>query len=420
MSVFLLGLSQAWIAVGLIAGMYLNWQFVAPRLRSMTEGYNCYTLSSFFEKRFQDDSGMIRSISAIILVLFLTHYLSAGMIGIGILLESVFGLNYYFGLSFALCIVVVYTFFGGFVAVAWTDLFQGIFLLFAIILVPTLAFQQLDGIQEVFTIAQTQGINLSILPNRDPVSIVAMGLLAISWGLGYFGMPHVITKFMSIKNTSELKKSKWVGMGWQVIVLLAAIWVGFISIAFFVDGISNPQMVFVDMVKIIFHPLIAGFILCAILAASMSTMDSQILVCASVLSEDLYPSVCKNPTPESKLRLSRLSIIGVALVAMLLSFNKSTTIMDTVSYSWAGLGSAFGPLVLSSLYAKRINRYGAIAGILAGSSVVMIWPYLNPFISDYSLPAMIPGFFSSLFCIYAISYLSWENVESIGERLVKN
>lgn len=409
MAVFLLGLSQAWIGIGLMIGMFLNWQFVAPRLRSMTEKYDCYTLSSFFEKKFNDSSGSIRSVSAVILVLFLTHYLSAGMIGVGILLESLFGLNYYFGLLFALFIVVTYTFLGGFVAVAWTDLFQGLFLLFAILLVPLLAYLQVGSFDNIWHIAESKGISLSLIPDHNPINMLTTALLAISWGIGYFGMPHVITKFMSIKNPSDLKKSKWVGMSWQMIVLTSAICIGFVAIAFFPNGPSHPQMVFVDMVKDIFHPFFSGFILCAVLAASMSTMDSQILVCASVLSEDLYPSIKKDATPQSKLVFSRYSVIGVSLIAMCFSLNKSTTIMDTVSYSWAGLGSAFGPLVLTSLYSKSVNRFGAIAGILTGATVVMAWPYLNSILLEYTIPSMIPGFLASFLSIFVVSYYTGED-----------
>ena len=406
--VFLLGLSQVWVAIGLIVGMYLNWQFVAPRLRLMTEKYHCYTLSSFFEKRFHDKSRMIRLVSALMLILFLTHYLSAGMIGIGLLLESLFGLNYYFGLSFALAIVVIYTFMGGFVAVAWTDLFQGVFLLCVILLVPTLVFFQLEGgVQEIVSAAVAKNVSLSLFSD-DLLGNVTMLLLAVSWGIGYFGMPHVITKFMSIKDPSELKKSKWLGMTWYLIVLSAAICVGLISIAYFASGISNPQMVFVEMVKNLFHPLFAGFILCAVLAASMSTMDSQILVCASVFSEDLFPFIKKNPSSRQKLRASRFSVIAIALIGMAFALNKSTTIMDAVSYSWAGLGSAFGPIVLSALYATKVNRYGAITGIIVGGGIAMLWPHVNPLLTTYPIPTMIPGFLSSLISIFLVSHFTWQ------------
>jgi sodium/proline symporter len=416
MSVFISGLSQAWIAIGLVVGMYLNWQLVAPRLRMQTEKLGCYTLSSYFEKRFNDQSGTIRLLSAIMLILFLTHYLSAGMIGIGILLESLFGLNYYFGLTLALLVVVTYTFIGGFIAVAWTDLFQGVFLLFMILLVPALAFMQIDHVQSIEQYAGLKEIGLSLLPNSEPITIIMSLLLAISWGLGYFGMPHVITKFMSIQSASELNKSKWLGMSWQVLVLSAAVCVGLIAIAYFPNGLSNPQMVFVDMVRDLFHPFFAGFILCAVLAASMSTMDSQIIVCASVLSEDLYERVFKKEiSSDAKLMVSRYGVIVVSVVALLLSFNRSTTIMDTVSYSWAGLGSSFGPLVLSALYSKQANRYGAIAGILTGGVAVMVWPHLNPVLTEYTIQPMIPGFFLSLFIIHSVSYLTQPAARSVKE-----
>jgi len=406
-AVFLLGMHQTWIAIGLVIGMFLNWHFIAPKLRSETEKYNCYTLSSYFEKRLNDYSGLIRLISAIMLVLFLTHYLSAGMIGMGNLLESLFGINYYVGLTIALCVVVAYTLVGGFVAVAWTDLFQGLFLLVMIILVPVLAWQKIGGFSEIMAIAQENEISFSILPQADLLGVLSMILLAVSWGIGYFGMPHVITKFMSIDRVSELKKSKWVGITWQIIVLAAAIGVGLIGIAFFKEGIENPQLIFVDMVKSIFHPFFAGFILCAVLAASMSTMDSQILVCASVISEDLYPRIFKKEiTALAKLRISRLSVILVSLLAMCLCLNKSKTIMDTVTYSWAGLGSTFGPLVLCTLYSKHINRYGAIAGMIGGGTTVMVWPYINDQLLNVSIPMMIPGFTISLLSIYVVSFLT--------------
>jgi sodium/proline symporter len=419
MAVYLLGMQQAWIAIGLVVGMFLNWQLVAPRLRSLTEKYDCYTLSSFFEKRFRDPSGSIRLVTASILILFLIPYLSAGMIGVGILLESLFNLNYYAGLSLALCIVVAYTFVGGFVAVAWTDLFQGIFLFCMILLVPYLSFQQLGGLEELGKVAEQKGISLSLLPDYEPLTIFSSLLLAMSWGIGYFGMPHVITKFMSIKKTSEMYKAKWLGLSWQCSVLVAAIAVGLIAILFFKDGIANPQMVFVEMVRSLFPPFFAAFILCAVLAAGMSTMDSLIIVCASVLSEDLYPCLNKNATAETKLRVSRVGVLLISLIAMILSFNKSTTIMDAVSYSWAGLGSSFGPLVLVSLYSKQANRIGALAGVITGGGIAMIWPYINFLVIDYPIPAMIPGFLCNTIAIFTVSFLTREYALPIEDEKIQ-
>jgi sodium/proline symporter len=408
-AVFLLGAPRIWIALGLLVGMFLNWQFVAPKLRSMTEKYDCYTLSSFFDKRFKDSTGRIRLISAVVMVIFLTHYLAAGLIAMGYLLESLFGINYMIGLSIAMFVVVIYTFMGGFTTVAWTDLFQGIFLLVMILIVPFMALIKIGGWSSVEHIAQQKDISLSIFGESSD-SVWSVFTLSLGWGLGYFGMPHIITKFMGIKHTSELNKSKWLGMSWQLIALAAAAFIGLIAIAYFPQGIANSEMVFIEMVKDLFHPFIAGFILCAVIAANMSTMDSQILVCGSIISEDLYKHFRKRPPSDRKVLLvSKLSVVCISLFALIIAFNKSASISNTVFYSWSGLGSAFGPLVLTSLYSKRANKYGALAGIIVGAAIAMIWPSINSLVMKNPLPAMIPGFFSSLFAIYVVSYITNKN-----------
>lgn len=407
MSIFVLGLSHIWITLGLLIGMYLNWQLVAPRLRSMTEAYNCNTLSSFFEQRFKDTSGLIRVISALVMVIFLTHYLSAGLIAMGNLFESLFELDYYVGISIALFVVVLYTFLGGFTTVAWTDLFQGVFLLLMILLVPAMAYSKIDGLSQIFEVAQKRGISLSLVPEGRFDSLFTISSLALGWGLGYFGMPHIITKFMGIKHVSEIHKSKWLGMSWQFVALLAAASVGIVAIAYFPNGLEKPELVFVEMVKSLFHPFVAGIILCAILAANLSTMDSQILVCGSMISEDLYVPLHNQPPSDHKvLWISKLSVVLISLIALLLAFNRSSTVLKTVLYSWSGLGSAFGPLVLMSLYSTTTTRYGAIAGIITGTLVSMAWPTLNPLISTYEVLPMIPGFLISALSIFLVSLVT--------------
>lgn len=411
MSIFVLGLSQIWIAIGLLVGMFLNWQFVAPRLRSMTETYNCYTLSSFFEKRFHDTSGIIRIASALVMVIFLTHYLSAGLIAMGYLLESLFGLDYFLGLSIAMLVVVIYTFVGGYTTVAWTDLFQGIFLLLMILIVPFMVWTKIDGWSQIVQTAQQQEIPLSIIPKGGIDSFITIVSLVLGWGLGYFGMPHIITKFMGIKHVSEMNKSKWLGMSWQLVALIAATLVGLVAIAYFPQGLEKPEMVFIEMVKDLFHPFIGGIILCAVIAANLSTMDSQILVCGSMISSDLYRPLHKHPPSDRKvLWVSKLSVVLISIIALLLSFNRSATILDTVLYSWSGLGSAFGPLVLMSLYSTKINRYGALAGIIVGTFVVMVWPTLNSKVTQYELLPMIPGFICSALAIYVVSKFTQKKV----------
>ena len=406
-AIFIGGLSQAWIAIGLILGMLFNWQFVAKKLRTSTEKYDSYTLSTFFEKRFKDESGVLRILTATISVFFLTCYLAAGLIAMGLLFESIFKIDYYVGLSLATFVVVSYTFFGGFVTVAWTDLFQALFLLVVIVFVPVIAYTHLPlGFEGIHQVAASKSIDLNFLQNLSKETFLTNFFL-VCWGLGYFGQPHIVTKFMGIKSAEDTYKAKYVGMAWQIATLTAACAVGIVGIGFFADGLNNPQLVFVEMVKVLFNPLVAGFILCAVLAANMSTMDSQILVCASILSEDFYKRMTKTTVPPKKLLLvSRMCVIFISLLALCLAFAKSASVLEAVRYAWDGLGSAFGPLVLMSLYSKKTNKYGAIAGILVGGIVAACWHFVNHLFTDYTVPAMIPGFSLSLISIYLGSMLT--------------
>lgn len=415
MAILLLGLGQIWIAGGLIVGMFLNWHFVAPKLRTMTEASNSYTLPSFFEKRFNDDSGLIRLLSAIVMIIFLVHYLAACLIAMGALLESLFGIEYMIGLTIAMLVVVIYTFIGGFTTVAWTDFFQAIFLLAMIIIVPVAAYFHVGGWDNIVSAASQKNIPLTLPYLWDFESTLPLFLLALGWSLGYFGMPQVITKFMGIKNASDLNKSKWLGMSWQTLALAAAATVGVIGIAFFPQGLSNPELVFVEMVKTLFHPFFGGLILCGIIAANMSTMDSQILVCASMMSEDLYRRFYKGGVSDkSVLRISQFSVVLVSFIALLLAADRSATILDSVSYAWSGLGASFGPLVLMSLYSNRVTRAGAVLGLLTGCLIVMVWPVLNPMIMTMAIMPMIPGFFGSLAVIYSVSKITYQEQSVTG------
>jgi sodium/proline symporter len=407
-AIMIRGLTQWWIALGLLLGMFLNWQFVATKLRTYTEKLNCYTLSTFFERRFDDTTGIVRTITAIMAVVFLSCYLSAGLIGMGLLLESIFNFDYYTGLTLATIVVVVYTFFGGFITVAWTDLFQALFLLAMIILVPWTAYNSLThGFETVTAAAKLKQIDLGFIDDYSLESILTILFLVFGWGLGYFGQPHIITKFMGIKHADELRKSKYLGMTWMLAALTGAAAVGIMGIGFFPNGLEKAELIFVLMVKELFSPLGAGFILCGVLAASMSTMDSQILVCASVLSEDLYKHVInKKASPSHLLKISRAGVVLVSLIALLVAFNRNSTVLDTVQYAWSGLGSAFGPLVLAALYSHKANKYGAIAGILVGGLVAGTWNLINFHITAFAIPAMIPGFILSTASIFSVSFLT--------------
>lgn len=404
-AVFIGGLSQSWIAFGLLLGMFMNWQFVAKKLRLSTETYDTCTLSTFFEKRFKDNTQILRLVTAAVAIFFLTCYVSVGLIAMGRIFESLFGIDFAIGLSVSTLVILIYTLVGGYVTIAWTDLFQALFLLGMIILVPAIAFLHLEnGVTTIVTAAEARGMSLAFIPDYSFTTLVGILFLALEWGLGYFGQPHIVTKFMGINRADNMNKSKYVGMSWQILTLAAATCVGLVGIGFFGDSLQKPEEVFVEMVKVLFHPLAGGFILCSILAASVSTMDSQILVSASVISEDVYKKIFRNhATQKELLMVSRIGVVFISLLSLYFALDRSTTIQEAVLYAWSGLGSSFGPLVLMALYSKHTNNYGAIAGVLVGGAVSGLWGSVNPYVTSFTIPAMIPGFGLSLLSIYLVS-----------------
>jgi sodium/proline symporter len=405
--IFTQGLFQGWVGIGLIIFMYFNWKWIAPKVREATEKYNSMTLSSFFESRYHDTSGLIRVITALMLFVFYTIYISAGLIGLGLLVESLFNCNYYLGITIGICVVIPYLFIGGYVTLAWTDLFQGLFLMAVCIFVPFyVIYHNLGSFDAISFAAHKKQISLSLIPNFKPQTFLQIFLVIAGWGLGYFGQPHIITKFMGIKKVTEMKKAMYVGMSWQIITISCATLIGLVGIAYHPHILTNPQLVFVSMVEAIFTPMIATFILCAIFAATISTMDSQILVLISSLAEDFYKRVFhKNASSQTILLVSRISIFIVSALAYCIAFTKFSTIFSLVSYAWSGLGATFGPVLILGLFTKTANKYGAWAGISSGGVIAGVWPYFNQlFKSD--IPSIIPGFFISLFSIWIVSLLT--------------
>lgn len=411
-AIFLGGFSKSWIAIGLLGGMFFNWQFISKKLRVESEKLDSYTMPTFFEKKFKDTTGAIRLLTATISLFFLTAYLAAALIGMGKLFDSVFGIDYYVGLTIASVVVMLYTFVGGFVTVAWTDLFQALFLLAVIIVVPIVTYSNLPaGFSTIQAAAQAKNIPLGFFEDFSFDTFLGIFFL-MTWGLGYFGQPHIITKFMGIKDASQLNKSKYVGMTWQLIALSGAALIGFVGIGFFQNGLANPELVFIEIVKTLFNPLIGGFIMCAFIAANLSTMDSMVLVCASVFSEDLYKRFYKKDASEKQLlRMSRVGVVLVSLISLAFAFRQNTTVLEATRYAWSGLGCSFGPLLLMALYSKHINRYGAIAGILVGSFFAGAWHLMVGSITSYPVPPEIPGFFLSLAAIYVVSRMTRNKVK---------
>lgn len=398
------GLVACWAAIGLLVCMFLSWHFIAEKLRRATEHYQAHTLSSYFEKRFNDTSGTLRITSALIALFFFSLYISAGIVALGRALEATFGFSYHTGITLGTLTVALYTILGGFIAIAWNDFLQGMFVFFIILIFPIYALQLIGGFAPIIQASALKNISLSLLPDYSLATLGAVLIPAFGWGIGYFGQPHILVNFMGIDNPNEIPKAKYVGISWQIITLSAAALIGLIGIAFFKTPLANNELVFIAMVKGLFSPLVAGFILCAILAAAISTMDSQILVSASMLTQDIYKKLFnKKATSKQLLTMSRLAAMFVIGFSFFLAFDNKESIFALVRYAWCGLGSTFGPVLILSLYSKKINRHGALAGILIGGFIAGIWRYLGLPFADY---AVIPGFALSLISTIFVSRLT--------------
>lgn len=401
------GFSNVFVAIGLIVFMYFNWQLVAPRLRTSTEKYNAMTFSSFFESRFSDTSGILRILSALMCFGFYSIYISASFYGLGLFLESLFQIPYSYGVTLGLFIVIPYLFVGGYITLAWTDFFQGLFLLTVIVIVPSVAVYKLGGLTPVLAKLNSIQYFEHILPTPGWMGVLSAAAIAISWGIGYFGQPHIMTKFMGIRSAADTQKSKWVGMTWQVITLGAATCIGMIAIDFFKNPAFDPQLIFINMVKDLFSPFLSAFILCAILGTTITLADSQLLVLASTITEDFYKRILRKDASSKELLLvSRLSILFVSLIAYTIAMNHISTIFSLVEYAWFGLGASFGPLIIYSLYSKTANKYGAYAGILTGGIISAITPIVNNYFGT-SVPPMIAGFALSCLAITVVSKLTY-------------
>ena len=426
-SVYALGTGQAWIAVGLGLGTIINWLVIARPLRSYTiVANNSMTLPEFFGNRYHDDKKILLGISSAIIVIVFLVYTASALASGGKLFNTVFGIDYHVALLIGAAVILVYTFMGGFLAVCTTDFIQGSMMLIALLVVPIIAWGYVSGSFSDM-LAQT-GVNsahyLSLTYNGDhPITLVEI-LSNLAWGLGYCGMPHILVRFMAIKNEKELKKSSAIAITWVVISLTLAVVIGLVGRAFLLPeilgetaGAPSTESVFIEMIKKIFMeilplPFVGGLFLCGILAAIMSTADSQLLVCSSSVSADIYKDILNPDASDEKvLKIGRLVTIVVAVLAIFIAWNPDSSIMALVSDAWAGLGSAFGPLVVMSLFWKRTNLQGAIAGLVSGAATVLIWDYL-PIMGGQTIGAatglysLLVGFIVSLVFIIVVSLIT--------------
>lgn len=414
----------AWTAIGLAIGTYLNWLIVAKRLRKYTQiAGNSITIPDFLQNRFHSKSNVLRVFSAVFILIFFTVYTSSMFAAGAKLFDYIFGIGYTPALILSVVVVTAYTFLGGFKAVCWTDLFQGLLMFVALIVVGLFMYKGFSG--NIFD-ASNIG-NISFAPTKGFGTMAIFS--AIAWGLGYFGQPHILVRFMAIKSSKEVKPARRIAMVWVVISLAVAVIIGIIANPYLKQMLASGNLpagilgengmladgekVFMVLVQHMFPTVIAGVLLAAVLAAIMSTADSQLLVSSSSFSSDIYNTVINKQASENKLlNISRITIVVIAIIACLLALDPESSVFEIVAHAWAGFGAAFGPIILCSLFWKRCNDKGALAGVVSGGAVALLWAYIPKLIWGADIPAIfsvyeiIPGFIVSLVCIFVVSLLT--------------
>lgn len=419
------GLCEAWIAIGLGLGTYLNWKFVAYRLRIFSESLdNALTMPEFLSNRFHDNTNVLKTVTAVFITIFFLIYTASAIVAGAKLFSTVFDMPYFWALFIGWALILIFTFVGGFLAVCWTDAIQGSLMFVAMLVVPITMFVMLGANwSEIVPLLEGGGesyLKLSGSTEGMDWKSVASNL---AWGLGYFGMPHIIVRFMAIKDPKELKYSRWIGVFWVAVTLSTAICLGIIGRAFvahynlpFTD--ADAESIFLVAIDYIFPSIIAGFLLAAVLSATMSTADSQLLVSASSIANDLVKPFKPDITEKQLMLVSRGAVLGVALLALCIGIDPNNSIMDLVSDGWAGLGGAFSAVMLFALFWRKTSFKGAVTGIVVGGSTVILWLFFG---DNTGIYALLPGFILSALSIVVVS-LIWPDKESeeLFDKAVSN
>lgn len=418
-ALYVSGFVDSYIAIGLTIGASLNWIFVAKRLRIYTSVIaNSLTIPDYFETRFDDDKHILRIVCAVVILIFFTFYVSSGLVSGAKLFESTFGIAYDYALTTGTIIIVAYTFLGGYKAVCWTDMIQGLLMMAALIIVPLVMLFHLGGFNEAMSIVkEIKPQALSMGEGIGAISIIS----ALAWGLGYFGQPHILVRFMSIRSTKDIPTATFIGISWMAICLLSACFIGVLGIAYvykFELSLQDPEKIFIVMSQLLFNPWIAGVLLSAILAAIMSTASSQLLVSSSTIAEDFYKKIFREDAPAKVvLNLGKIGVLLVAVIAFLISTDKNSSVLSIVSYAWAGFGASFGSVMLFSLFWSRMTRVGAILGMITGAAVVVFWKNF----ANSDLYEIVPGFLAASVVIIIASLLTSvrEGTKAAYERMLK-
>ena len=415
-ALYMNGLVEAWIAVGLTLGAGLNWFFVAPRLRQYTQiAGNAITVPSFFGNRLHDRTHILRIAAGVIILVFFTFYVSSGMVAGGVFFESMFGGRYVTGMLLVAGVTIVYTLFGGFLGASYTDVVQGLIMLVSLLVVPITAMVVVGGPVAMFESVREVDANFgSMTAGGTFIGIIS----SLAWGLGYFGQPHIIVRFMALRSSRDARYGLVVGMSWMVLCVLGAVFTALAGLAFFqqnADAVltdtKNGESVFLDLAQILFHPLIAGLLLAAVLAAIMSTISSQLIVSSSALVEDLVRGVGITLSAKGALWGGRIGVLTVSIIALLLALDPESSVLGLVAFAWAGFGAAFGPIVLLSLFWRRLTAAGAGAGMVAGAGVAFVWGQFEPDVAwglfgSQHLYEIIPGFLVCLVLAIVVSLIT--------------
>lgn len=395
-----------WTAVGLMIGTYLNWLFVAKRLRTYTEvSKNSITLPDFFENRFRDKRHLLRTVSALFTVIFFLIYTASQFSAGGKLFSTVFGMDYTLGLVIGALIILSYSALGGFTAVCWSDTIQGTIMFFALIIVPVMAVVSMGGSGEVaMRLAELTPESLGFFPMKDGSVDTMLLASALGWGLGYFGQPHILVRFMAIESPDMIRKSRIIAMVWVIVTLVAAVLVGIIGKAY-IPELADGETVYIGLINVLFPDVVSGILLTAILAAIMSTASSQLLVSASSVSRDLYATLFKKSTEGTDIVwISRATVVVITVIAAVIALDPDSSVFRLVSFAWGGFGAAFGPLILFSLFFRRMTLPAAIAGMVVGGGTDLFWYMKSGGIFD--IYEIIPGFLFSSIAILVVSFLT--------------
>ncbi len=421
-AVFLSGLSESWIAIGLIIGAWLNWLLVAGRLRVHTEFCgNAQTLPDYLTNRFEDRSKILRILSALVILIFFTIYCSSGMVAGARLFESTFGLSYNTALWIGALATITYVFIGGFLAVSWTDTVQATLMIFALLITPVFAILATGDLPLALSMIQTETPDkLDMFKGLDVIAIISL----LGCGLGYFGQPHILVRFMAADSVRSIPKARRIGMTWMILCLGGAVATGFFGIAYFsfnpslaAGVIRNNEAIFMELTKILFNPWIAGIVLSAIMAAVMSTLSCQLLVCSSALTEDFYRAFLRPKASQTELVwIGRMMVMLISIIAIVIAFNPDNKVLSLVAYAWAGFGAAFGPVILLSLIWKRMTKNGAFAGIFVGAATIILWKTCLDHLGIYEI---IPGFLFGTLAIIIASLLGKPPSDTVKAQFEK-